>query len=366
MILLSNTSGQVVYTKLTNVTTGLPVTGDAANITAYISLDGGTLTASVNLVTEVLDGSANAYGIYKLTLDSTETVCSTGVITYKSTTSANYQATPVFFETRVAIAAGTYTFSTTGAVGSVTGNVNGKLLGDIGTSVTPVNIFGTLQGNVGQAGTPINIYATHSGTTVGNLNGYIVGGVSGSMTGSVGAVSGNVTGSLLGNVGTSGSPVSIFGNLRGTVGTIGNRSAVYADIDGNLIGDVAYNIGGNINGNIGSIGSPVTVYANVSGSVEHVNGNVSGYVIGGVSGSVGSLASTTAVVSAIKAATYDGVTQEKLYEMLIALLANKVTITTATSNTQTISYKKRDGTTEILNITVSTDDGSRTTGGTIT
>ena len=77
MILINGGSGQVVYTKVTNVTTGLPVTNDAANITAYISKDGGQLTASINAITEVVDGSNNKYGIYKLQLDSTEAACST-------------------------------------------------------------------------------------------------------------------------------------------------------------------------------------------------------------------------------------------------------------------------------------------------
>jgi hypothetical protein len=366
MILINSGSGQVVYTKVTNVTTGLPVTNDAANITAYISLDGGQLTASINAITEVVDGSSNKYGIYKLQLDSTETACSTGCITFKSTTSANYQGTPVFFETQVGIASGTYTFSTTGSIGSVTGNVAGKILGDIGTSITPVSIYATLKGNVGQVATPVNIYATHSGSTVGNVSGYLVGGVSGNVTGSTGSVAGNVSGALLGNIGTSGSPVSIYGNLRGSVGTAGNRTTIYADVEGNLLGDVAYNVGGDILGNIGTSGSPTTIFANVSGTVSGVTGNVNGYVIGGVSGAVGSVTNASSIVTATKAATYDGVTQEKLFEILLALLANKVTITTASSNTQTISYKLRDGTTEVLNITVSTDDGSRSTGGTIT
>jgi hypothetical protein len=54
MILIYGGSGQRIYTKLTNVTTGLPVTNDAANITARISINGGTFATTTNSITEVL------------------------------------------------------------------------------------------------------------------------------------------------------------------------------------------------------------------------------------------------------------------------------------------------------------------------
>lgn len=87
--------------------------------------------------------------------------------------------------------------------------------------------------------------------------------------------------------------------------------------------------------------------------------------VGSVTGSVGSISNPTSIITSIKSATYDGITQETLYDLILAFICGKATITTASSTTQTISYKKRDGTTEILNITVSTQDGSRTNGGTI-
>jgi hypothetical protein len=68
----------------------------------------------------------------------------------------------------------------------------------------------------------------------------------------------------------------------------------------------------------------VSIYGNLNGNVSGVTGNVNGYVIGGVSGVVGKrVADASSIVSANKAATYDGVSQEKLYQLLIALLANK-------------------------------------------
>lgn len=64
--------------------------------------------------------------------------------------------------------------------------------------------------------------------------------------------------------------------------------------------------------------------------------------------------------------SYDGVSQEKLFEMLLAFMANKVTIAVTANDTKVISYKNRLGDTEIFNITVKTTDGSRQQSGSIT
>jgi len=83
------------------------------------------------------------------------------------------------------------------------------------------------------------------------------------------------------------------------------------------------------------------------------------------SGSVGSVADATSINSLIRNSTYDGVTQEKIFEMILAFMAGKVVVTTVDPNTRLVSYKKRDGTTERFSVTVSTADGSRASGGTI-
>jgi hypothetical protein len=83
------------------------------------------------------------------------------------------------------------------------------------------------------------------------------------------------------------------------------------------------------------------------------------------SGSVGSIGDASSVVTLIKAATYDGISQTRLYEMILAFVSGKVVVTSVDATTRLISYKKRDGTTERFNVTVSTVDGSRASGGTI-
>jgi hypothetical protein len=71
------------------------------------------------------------------------------------------------------------------------------------------------------------------------------------------------------------------------------------------------------------------------------------------------------IITNEKATTYDGITQEKIYEMLLAFMSNKVTVSVTATDTKVISYKNRDGDTEVFSITVKTTDGSRSSSGTI-
>jgi len=100
------------------------------------------------------------------------------------------------------------------------------------------------------------------------------------------------------------------------------------------------------------------------------NNDKTGYFLDNVqtfstSGSVGSISDPSSIESLIRNSTYDGVTQQKIYEMILSFISGKVVITTIDANTRTISYKKRDGSTERFSVTVSTADGSRSTVGTI-
>ena len=82
-------------------------------------------------------------------------------------------------------------------------------------------------------------------------------------------------------------------------------------------------------------------------------------------GAVGSVTDAQTILNTLQAATYDGVTQTKILEMLLSFMAGKIVITTVDANNRLISYKKRDGATGKFNVIVSTADGSRSTGGTI-
>lgn len=112
-----------------------------------------------------------------------------------------------------------------------------------------------------------------------------------------------------------------------------------------------------------------TTEANPSVNVL-ANNDKSGYSLSSpqtftTTGAVGSITDASSITTALKAATYDGVTQEKIYEMILAFMAGKAVVTVIDPNTRSISFKKRDGTTERFNITVSTSDGSRDDGGTL-
>lgn len=91
--------GQSMTVTLTavNVTTGLPVTGDAANITARIIKDGvSTARHDSTAIAEV--DSTNCPGEYNVVLDGTDTNVTSGKVAAKSTTS-NVVLMPVPFIT---------------------------------------------------------------------------------------------------------------------------------------------------------------------------------------------------------------------------------------------------------------------------
>ena len=111
----------------------------------------------------------------------------------------------------------------TGAVGSVTGNVGGNV---VGSTASVTGAVGSVTGNVG-----------------GNVTGSV-----GSVLGAVGSVTGNVGGNVTGTVGSvvGGVGGSIAGSVVGSVGSV----------SGNVGGNLGGNIGGNLDGNVlGSVGS---------------------------------------------------------------------------------------------------------------
>lgn len=80
-----NVAGQKLLLFAFDVTTGLPKTGDAANITAYRSLDGGTLTALADTAAAEVS-AANAAGWYSFDLAQGETDGAEILFSGKSTT----------------------------------------------------------------------------------------------------------------------------------------------------------------------------------------------------------------------------------------------------------------------------------------
>lgn len=201
-----NVASQKLIVFAFDATTNLPKTGDAANITAYVSIDYGATTVLGDTSATEQDAT-NAKGYYLFDLTQGETNGNTLLFSAKSSTAnivvvgapASVQTVPAAF-TLVAGATGglfiagtnaattittglttTFTGNLTGSVGSVTGAV-GSVTGAVG-SVT--GAVGSVTGNVG-------------GNVTGSV-GSVVGAV-GSVTGAVGSVTGNVGGNVVGSV----------------------------------------------------------------------------------------------------------------------------------------------------------------------
>lgn len=91
--MLKNVTGQKIRLFAFDTTTGAPKTGDAANLTAYVSKDRGTLTAlGDTTATEV--SSTNAAGMYEFDLTQAETNADVLDFTGKSST-ANIAIVPI-------------------------------------------------------------------------------------------------------------------------------------------------------------------------------------------------------------------------------------------------------------------------------
>lgn len=144
-----NVTGQKVTLFAFDATTNAPKTGDAANLTAYVSKDDGAVTVLGDTSATEKDAT-NAPGVYEFDLTQAETNADKLLFTGKSST-ANVKLVPKEYLTRSQYFAdqsinssGQVTAasvvgavgSVTGAVGSVTGNVGGNVAGSVGSIAT--------------------------------------------------------------------------------------------------------------------------------------------------------------------------------------------------------------------------------------
>jgi hypothetical protein len=95
-----NVASQKIAFVVYDATTGLPKTGDAANLTAYVSKDGGAVTVLGDTAAAEMD-STNAKGCYLFDLAQAETNADMLVFTCKSAT-ANIYADPILLFTEPA------------------------------------------------------------------------------------------------------------------------------------------------------------------------------------------------------------------------------------------------------------------------
>ena len=92
-----NVASQKIQLFAFDVSTGLPKTGDAANLTAYVSKDHGAVTVLGDTSAAEMDAT-NAKGVYVFDLTQGETNADELTFTAKSTTS-NVSITPRFIAT---------------------------------------------------------------------------------------------------------------------------------------------------------------------------------------------------------------------------------------------------------------------------
>jgi hypothetical protein len=142
-MIFKNTAGQGLYLFATDAS-GNPKTGDAGNITATISKDGGAAASTATTHPTEIGG-----GIYWLTLAQAETNANALAVTATSTTSGVTLDPVIAYTTAGAI-------TQAGAVGSVAGNIGGNVAGSVASVTAPVTV-GT---NSDKAGYSLNLAQT--------------------------------------------------------------------------------------------------------------------------------------------------------------------------------------------------------------
>lgn len=266
-----------------DATTNVPKTGDAANLTAYVSKDYGTVTVLADTSATEMDAT-NAPGYYLFDAAQGETNADCLMVSGKSSTSnIKVIGAPAVIYTRPTtgwlaptVAARTLDVSAGGEAGVDWANVGSPTtsVALTGTSIittqkvdvdtiktNPVVNGGTITFPTGAtlasttnitAGTIATVTNLTNAPTAGDFTSTMktslnaatpasVVGAVGSVTGAVGSVTGNVGGNV---VGTVASVVGAVGSVTGAVGSVTGA-----------VGSVTGNVGGNVTGSIGSLGA---------------------------------------------------------------------------------------------------------------
>ena len=162
----------------------------------------------------------------------------------------------------------------------VSGSVLGGLLG--GTTLSSGSLAGALTSSGGTGGTVAGTSGT--GSTSGTLGG-TVGGVTGSLGGTVtslGGAVGGVTSSLGGTVsGLGGTVGGVTGSLGGTVSGLGGTVGGVTGSLGGAVGGVSGGLGGAVGGLGGAVGG---VVGGLGGAIGGTSGGTSGGSGGGLLG----------------------------------------------------------------------------------
>ena len=154
MTMQKNQAGQSITMLAIDTTTGKPKTGDAANLTAYVSKDDGAVTVLGDVSAAETDAT-NAKGLYIWTLTQAETNADKLVFSGKSVT-ANVELIPVTVYTTSGIdGGGALSVSEAAQLAAIYSKIHGV---PVVLSSTATNLF---------SGNPITIYrgSEHSSST---------------------------------------------------------------------------------------------------------------------------------------------------------------------------------------------------------
>jgi hypothetical protein len=331
--MFKNVASQKLIVFAFDSTTNLPKTGDAANITAYVSKDYGAVTVLGDTTATEMD-STNAKGYYLFDLTQAETSADTLLFSAKSATSnivvvgapatvftypPNFSSTSIDASGRVDVIKINGTSQTARDIGASVllsaGTGTGQL--DFTSGVVKANATQWLGGTipaVNVTGVPLvdlkYTLGTISPATAGSVRADSVTGAVGSVTGAVGSVTARVTantdqwaGGTIPAPNVTGVPLT---DLKYTLGTISPATAgsVRADsVTGAVgsvtgaVGSVTGNVGGNVVGSVASVTARVTAntdqLAGVSASATNIARSTQAIVLG----TVGSASSTTSIVT---------------------------------------------------------------------
>lgn len=273
-------------------TTNLPKTGDAANITAYVSIDNGTVTVLGDTSATEMDAT-NAKGYYLFDAAQGETNGDKLMVSAKSATS-NIVV--------VGAPAVIWTRPTTGWLAPTTaartldvsaGGEAGVDWANVGSPTTSLALTGTTIAVTQK----VDVETIKTNPVVN----------AGTITFPTTATLASTTNITAGTITTVGTLTTYTGNTPQTgdsFARIGVAGAGLTNIDlPNQTMDIVGNITGNISGSVGSVAGAV---GSVTGAVGSVTGNVGGNVTGSVGSVVGLTASNldATVSSRLASASY--------------------------------------------------------------
>jgi hypothetical protein len=243
-----NVTGQKLIVFAFDSTTSLPVSGDAANLTAYVSKDYGTVTVLGDTSATEMDAT-NAKGYYLFDLTQAETNANTLLFSAKSSTAnivvvavpatvftnpPNYQATSIdasgrldlsrFAGQTITCGAGVTILASVGTAATSTAQTGDAFarIGSNGAGLTAIgdtriaNLDAAVSSRMATYTQPTGFLAATFPATVAsttNITAGTITTVSGNVNGSVGSVTGAV-GSVTGAVG------SVTGNVGGSVASV--------------------------------------------------------------------------------------------------------------------------------------------------